>query len=98
MTLSSEYALGCKCGYEFKADLYNSINVTLDPSLLKKLFTGEINRVEYPKCHTKAHIRKSLLFHDLDNDLMILAENGNLDGLVKDLKSRKIYPEFNDTN
>jgi len=96
MTLENTYNLECKCGQVFKAELYETINVTLDPTLLEKLFKGEINLVECPKCHTKAHIRKPLLFHDMKHDLMIMVENGNLNSLINDLESRGLYPEFKD--
>lgn len=94
MTLIKKYDLNCKCGYKFKAFLYDSINITLDPTLLKKLFDGIINVVECPKCHTKSFVNKHLIFHDLNKGLMIKVKEGEIKGLMHFLDSKGYFDKF----
>ncbi len=51
--------------------LYDSINVSLDPSLKDKLFKGEINSFMCEKCHEKAFMPMPLLYHDMDKPFMV---------------------------
>ncbi len=67
MTLIENFSLACpNCKKKFKAELYSTINITLDPDLLKKIYEGDINNVECPKCHKEFFVEKFVLFHDME--------------------------------
>ena len=49
MSSASEMDVTCACGHTFKAELYQSANVTLNPDLRKYILTGEMNIVTCPE-------------------------------------------------
>ncbi len=60
------YELQCPhCGNKQKTMVWDSLNVTLDPSLKKKLYAAEINLLECTKCRNKTFINAPLLYHDM---------------------------------
>ena len=66
MSSMSPQVLKCpKCGKKQETILWDSINVTLDPDLKKKLYAGEINMFECKKCGEKAFVNSPLLYHDM---------------------------------
>ncbi len=76
MTMIREVQLACtKCNHNFQDKLYLTINITLDPQLLRKIYDGEINVVECPNCHIKSFVDINLLFHDME---YIVKENGKM--------------------
>ncbi|MBT3297918.1 hypothetical protein HN385_03265 [archaeon] len=97
MTKITEYDLTCKCGHHFKAPLYDSILVTFDRSLLKKLYEKKFNVVTCPKCHTESFIDKYFLFHDMFKDIMIQVQKGEIDRLMYFLDSKGYFKEFKET-
>ena len=44
----------CKCGNEVEMNLYDSVNVTVDPELKEKVINREINIFYCPKCGAKS--------------------------------------------
>jgi hypothetical protein len=66
------YPLTCACGASFEADLWDSLNVTLDPDLKEQLLAGKVNVVTCPECGAEAFVEKDLLYHDLERRIMIL--------------------------
>ncbi|MCX6766839.1 MAG: CpXC domain-containing protein [Candidatus Moranbacteria bacterium] len=60
-----------KCGNIFSATTYDSINVSMAPNLKDDLLTGKINQAICPKCNTKYNIGNALLYHDMNNGIMI---------------------------
>lgn len=71
------------CGEEFEADVYDSINVTLDPELKEKVISGNLFMIECPKCGKKEFIQYPTCYHDMDNKFMVYL-NGL--GQLMDLK------------
>jgi len=51
--------------------LYDSINVSLDPTLKDRLFKGEINIFKCGQCQEESVIPIPLLYHDMDKPLLI---------------------------
>jgi len=51
--------------------LWQSINVTLAPSLKEKLKSGELTTFECQRCGRKTEVLYSLLYHDMAKRLMI---------------------------
>ena len=72
MTRQRTIELECpKCGEKQSLTLYDSINVSLDPSLKEKLFKGEINIFQCKKCKEKAFVPMPLLYHDMEKHLLV---------------------------
>ncbi len=61
----------CACGHVFKADLYQSANVTLNPELMKQILTGGMNVVVCPSCGACFHVEMPFLYHDMRKGEMI---------------------------
>ena len=72
MTQRAVIDLDCpKCGAKGKVIIYQSINVSLDPSLREKLLVGKINIFHCPKCEQNSFISVPLLYHDMDRKFMV---------------------------
>jgi hypothetical protein len=61
----------CACGRTFKAELYQSANVTLNPDLRRQILTGEMNVVDCPSCGAHFHVEMPFLYHDMARGEMI---------------------------
>ncbi len=59
------------CGEEFDFDLYESVNVTLDPELKEKVLDGSIFAPVCPKCGHFEVLIHPFLYHDMDKKYMI---------------------------
>lgn len=59
------------CNRTQEMTIYESINVTLDPTLKEKLFKGEINIFQCHTCRKKEFIAIPLLYHDMANHIMV---------------------------
>lgn len=66
-----------KCKFEGEFNMYNSVNVTLDPKLREKVLSGEIFDWTCPKCGEKYSIRHDLLYHDMDKEFQIYYSPNN---------------------
>lgn len=64
MTTTRKYEVTCKCGHNFEAELFDSINVTTDPHLKTKLLNGELNVVLCPACGLLFYVEKFIIYHD----------------------------------
>jgi hypothetical protein len=51
--------------------VWNSINVTLDPSLRDRLIDGSLSRFVCGRCGAEAEVNHDLLYHDMERRLMI---------------------------
>ncbi len=60
-----------KCGARQTVSLYDSINVSIDPSLKEKLFKGEINVFQCERCDQKIFVANPLLYHDMEKHLLV---------------------------
>lgn len=58
-----------KCGKEFEAQLYNSVNVSLTPELKERALKDEINHFVCPHCDSV--VEKPFFYHDMKNKIMI---------------------------
>lgn len=72
-----------KCGHKGEFRKYDSVNVSLDPSLREKVLSGEIFQWECPKCGATLSVRYDLLYHDMDKDFQIYYSPANCDGINK---------------
>lgn len=59
------------CGEEFKFDLYDSVNVSINPELKNKVIDGSIFVSICPKCSHVEVLLHPLLYHDVKNNYMI---------------------------
>lgn len=60
-----------KCGAEFSAPDFRSINVARDPSLKERVKDGSLFVVKCPSCGTAALIPEPVLYHDPAQQLLI---------------------------
>ena len=66
MSKMTPHELQCPhCGNKQETMVWDSLNVTLDPDLKKKLYAAEINLFECGKCGKKTFINAPVLYHDM---------------------------------
>ena len=92
------FQLNCTCGHEFKAILWDSINVTEQRELKSKLMNGEINQIHCKQCKKKSYVEKHLLYHDMDQQLWVQMFPGSdrtkwqeLEAEHKEILKKKIH-------
>lgn len=72
MTKFQKAIVNCpNCGTEQEIDVYQTINVTLNPDLKKQLFEGKINVLQCSECDNRAPIDTTFLYHDMLQKLAI---------------------------
>ena len=59
------YALTCKCGNQFSANLADAVNVERGPNLRQQILDGEFHIVLCPKCGRKQTAEKSFFYTDM---------------------------------
>ncbi|NLJ93931.1 MAG: hypothetical protein GX326_00330 [Clostridiaceae bacterium] len=59
------------CEKEVETNIVSNINVTLNPELKDKLFSGELFLHECTNCQSKIQLNYSFLYHDLKNKFLI---------------------------
>ena len=60
-----------KCNKEYEYNIFESVNVTLDPELREKVFSGEIYKTVCPHCGEVEVSAYPLLYHDMDKKFMV---------------------------
>jgi transcription elongation factor Elf1 len=60
-----------KCGNDGEVDLYESVNVTVNPELLEAVKNRKINSFHCEKCGNKIEIMVPFLYHDMNKNLMV---------------------------
>jgi transcription elongation factor Elf1 len=66
MTLKRNETVKCpKCGHEENVELWDTLNVSLDPRDKELLFQGKINLFVCSECDHHAFINIPLLYHDM---------------------------------
>lgn len=60
-----------KCQQEVEAISFSTINVTLNPELKEKLFSGELFVKECTKCKENIQVLHGFLYHDMSKKFMI---------------------------
>ncbi|MDQ3020578.1 MAG: CpXC domain-containing protein [Bacteroidota bacterium] len=72
MSETIEVEVPCpRCNKYSMVSIYTSVNVSVNPSLKKKVFSGDINKRICPNCAYKFEIVNKLLYHDMDNQFAI---------------------------
>lgn len=72
MSKVSRIDIDCpECGVESTYDIYNSVNVTLDPALKSKILDGLLFDMICPKCAQHFGIDSDLLYHDMGKRLCV---------------------------
>lgn len=72
MSLMIPEKLTCPyCNRPSTVGLYQSVNVTLEPDLKEKVFSGELFVFTCPLCGEKAKLDMPLLYHDMDRQFLI---------------------------
>ncbi len=66
MSTRSKIDVRCECGETFKADIWQSVNVTASPELRDQILNGEMNVVTCPACSRRFHVEIPFLYHDLE--------------------------------
>ncbi len=66
---SIKMKFSCACGTEFTADIYQSVNVTLEPQLLYRLLAGSLNVATCPNCGRTAAAAQPFVYHDIARGL-----------------------------
>lgn len=75
MSLEREETLKCpKCKTENKFRIYDSINVTLDPELKKKVLDGFLFKMKCAECGTETVINYDTLYHDMSAEHPLLIQ------------------------
>jgi len=79
-----------QCKKYSRVSIYTSVNVTTNPALKEKVFSGEINKRVCQNCGYKFEINCILLYHDMDNQFAICYDPEGV-GLTNDKVSLDNY-------
>jgi len=72
MSLSSVTKVKCPdCNHEQEIEIYQSLNVSLDPELKEKLINGDLTTFNCQKCRYETHFPINLLYNDMDEQILI---------------------------
>jgi len=66
MSLTRELNLKCSgCGAENTFTVYDSVNVSLEPELKKKVLDGELFKMDCSSCGARIVVKYDILYHDM---------------------------------
>lgn len=65
-----------KCGEQGTFQLWESVNVDIDPELREKVFNEELFLWECPKCGAKVFIPYGTIYHDMTHKFMLFYDYG----------------------
>ncbi len=89
MTQLQIYPIKCECGNLIDVNLYQSVNVTVDPSLLGKVKKRKINNYKCDKCGAESELAYQFLFVDMKKGIWVWcypeAERKNKDKIEEEL-------------
>ncbi len=72
MSKAAPASLNCPfCGTAQEVNLYDSVNVSVDPELKDAVLEQTINTFNCFNCSKNVSVHKNLLYHDMDNKLLI---------------------------
>lgn len=79
MSMEREVKITCpECGTEGDFILWQSVNTQLDPEAKQKVLNGELFQFTCPKCGSVTNVNYDLLYHQMEDLLMIqVASNDN---------------------
>src|SRR5260221_12032928 len=66
---SIKMKFSCACGTEFTADIYQAVNVTLEPQLLYRLLAGALKLAPCPQCGRTAAAAPPVVYPDIARGL-----------------------------
>jgi hypothetical protein len=69
MPRSAEVTFTCSCGTSFPSTVYQAVNVTLEPALLYRLLSGNLNVATCPNCGRTANSGQPFVYHDMRRGL-----------------------------
>jgi len=76
MSKAAPASLNCPfCGTAQEVILYDSVNVSVDPELKDAVLEQTINTFDCINCRKNVSVHKNLLYHDMDNKLLIYLLN-----------------------
>ncbi|MFP9113666.1 CpXC domain-containing protein [Flavobacterium sp. RHBU_3] len=88
MSKISPKAINCPfCNESQVANIYDSVNVTIDPSLKQKVLNGTLNDKNCDSCGKAINIISGLLYHDMTQKLMISLNTSDEPGITFDNKN-----------
>lgn len=92
-----------ECGGRSDIDMWESVNVTLDPEMSGAVRDGSVFNYECPKCGFKSLLVYPMLYHDMEKKLMIqlsTTEQGEEEfkKLWKDIKSGRTEETFKENS
>lgn len=72
MSQQRPYQIKCpKCGHRLAVELYESVNVKLNPELKDQLMLNQLNAVTCTECSLAFRVDKPLLYSDPDRKLLV---------------------------
>lgn len=72
MSILKQQSIVCpKCGERSDVDMWESVNVTIDPEMYEKVRDGSIFAYECPNCGFKSRFVYTMLYHDMEKKQMI---------------------------
>ncbi len=98
MSLSTIINENCPhCNSIQEIEFYQTVNITVNPSLKDKVLSGKLNSKICTNCHQEINIFSGLLYHDMENRLMFeikvsdKVDEGKADVLNEFKKNGYIY-------
>ena len=72
MSKQSQHQIKCpECGKAQMVSAWDSVNVTLDPSLRDRLFKGVINQFKCDDCDFTSFINMNFFYHDMERKFAV---------------------------
>lgn len=71
MALKIPYEVGCSCGENFQAELFEYVFAEYDPELKDMILSGEFNSLTCPSCREILNIENRFLYRDEKNRLWV---------------------------
>lgn len=88
----------CLCGIKVNMDVYDSVNVTLDPKLYTKVLNKKINYYQCKKCGRIFEPAFQFLYHDMKKGYLIWVVPEKLeDGQNKDIYAKELIESCKNT-
>lgn len=76
MSSSTSVTLQCpRCGYKTDLRVWESINIQINPEMKQKVKDGSLFRHTCPQCGVTSALNSSLLYHDMEKQLMVYYVN-----------------------
>lgn len=93
MSKSEQIELRCdKCGKEYEATMWHSVNVDLNPELRVKYLDNSLFNFKCPHCGNEQYIVYPVLYHDMKHNFMV--QSGPLSACVNFIEHFENFDEF----